>query len=154
MKTSRILIVEDDESIRELYRDVLEGEGYEVETCANGLEALLSLKGQEEPCLILLDMMMPIMNGREFMLEFEKREHTVIPVPVYLVSATAGRAEGQKMGCRGYLKKPFSVEALLTIVRSHCDLTGCKSIAKPPETITRVPYLKKLQAGEPLSAAP
>ena len=83
MSSPRILIVEDDASIRELYKEVLEGEGFEVESCVNGKEALLSLAGQEDPCLILLDMMMPIMDGREFMAEFEKKPHTIMPIAYF-----------------------------------------------------------------------
>jgi CheY-like chemotaxis protein len=120
MKNPRILIVEDDTDIRELCQILLVKAGYTVETCVNGLEALVALKKHEEPCLILLDMMMPIMNGREFMAAFTKKPHTVVPIPVYLVSATADKNDGKEMGCLGFLKKPFDCNALLTIVETHC----------------------------------
>lgn len=76
MMAHRIIIVEDDEDIRELCRDILEAAGFSVETCANGQEALLSLDAHSDPCLIFLHMLMPIMNGTEFMAEFAKRPHT------------------------------------------------------------------------------
>jgi CheY-like chemotaxis protein len=129
MKCPRILVVEDNEDIRNLCRDLLESEGFSVETCVNGKDALAALDGWQEPCLILLDMLMPIMGGKEFMTEFVKRAHTIVPIPVYLVSATAKKEDGQKMGCLGFLKKPFCIEALLSIVRSHCEVNGELKVA-------------------------
>lgn len=152
MNSPKILIVEDDESIRELYCQVLEGEGYEVETCVNGKEALLFLKHQEEPCLILLDMQMPIMDGREFMDAFKKRPHSIVPIPVYLVSATASSAEGKEMGCRGFMKKPFPIEALLTIARAHCEVNEFSGTVKPIAKLLDIPFLKKQQPPQPLTA--
>ena len=121
MKSPQILIVEDDDGIRDACREILEAEEFSVETCTNGKEALAILDAHPEPCLILLDMMMPIMNGREFMAAFAKRPHTIVPIPVYLVSASSGSSAGKEMGCLGYLKKPFNIEVLLLIVRTHCE---------------------------------
>ncbi|MBC7754086.1 MAG: response regulator [Moraxellaceae bacterium] len=120
MKNPRILIIEDDEDIRELCQILLIKAGFTVETCVNGLEALIALQKHDEPCLILLDMMMPIMNGREFMAAFTKKPHTIVPIPVYLVSATGDKNDGKEMGCLGFLKKPFDCDALLAIVDTHC----------------------------------
>ena len=120
MKCAPILIVEDDESLRFLCRTLLEAEGYAVDTAVNGEEALALLEKYQAPCLILLDMIMPIMNGKEFMTAFSKRPNTIVPIPVYLVSATANQSESKKMGCLGFLKKPFDIEVLLAIVRGHC----------------------------------
>ena len=125
MNQSPILIIEDDENIRLVCRELLESEGFEVDTCSNGKEALAFLERHQEPCLILLDMLMPIMNGREFMAGFTKRPHTIVPIPVYLVSATSNKNEGKEMGCMGFLKKPFNIDALLAIVRSHCEVNHC-----------------------------
>jgi CheY-like chemotaxis protein len=86
----------------------------------NGKEALQSLERHQEPCLIFLDMLMPVMGGREFMAEFSKRPLTIVPIPVYLVSATAQKKDGDEMGCLGFIKKPFNIEILLSIVKSHC----------------------------------
>lgn len=122
-KTIDVLIIEDDEDLSSLCRTLLEQEGFTVEVCVNGREALNFLDIYTETCLILLDMMMPIMNGREFMTEFAKRPYTIVPMPIYLVSATAGLEEGKEMGCLGFLKKPFNADALLAIVRNHCKIT-------------------------------
>ncbi len=114
MTCSRILLVEDDKNIRELFRELLESEGFVVDTCVNGHDAVAFLDHHQDPCLILLDMMMPIMNGREFMKEFTKRPHAIAiaPIPVVLVSASAN----------GFLKKPFDIDVLLAIVRTYCKV--------------------------------
>jgi len=63
-----VLVVEDDKDVRESMKDALELEGYQVKTAKNGLEGLAALKDSEKaPCLILLDILMPAMGGREFM---------------------------------------------------------------------------------------
>ena len=74
-------------------------------------------------------MVMPIMDGRQFMLEFEKKPHVIAPIPVYLVSATSVAREGREMGCCGFLKKPFSIEALLAIVHEHCRVNEISKVA-------------------------
>ncbi len=138
MKHPKILIVEDDDDIRATCREILEGEGFAVETCVNGKDAVAFLDGYQEPCLILLDMMMPIMNGREFMTAFSKRPHTIVPIPVYLVSAAAESRDGEEMGCFGFLKKPFNIDALLSIVRTHCTVNENKSTAEPKLMATKL----------------
>jgi CheY-like chemotaxis protein len=122
MSSTHIFVVEDDDAIRNLCVEVLEVEGFKVDAYANGKEAIAALEKHSEPCLILLDMMMPVMNGRDFMSAFAQRPHTLVPIPVYLVSASALEGEGKQMGCYGFLKKPFSIDALLAIVHSHCKI--------------------------------
>ena len=135
MAHAKILIVEDDDSIRALCRELLEGEGYAVGACSNGIEALAFLDAQAEPCLILLDMLMPMMGGVEFMGEFSKRPHTIVPIPVYLVSSNADSGAGKKLGCCGFLKKPFNCDALLAIVATHC-----KSDHEKPGKLRLLPH--------------
>jgi CheY-like chemotaxis protein len=149
MAHPRILIIEDDADIRELCRHLLEQDHFSVEACANGKEALAYLDIHQEPCLILLDMMMPVMNGKEFMTAFAKRPHTILPIPIYLVSASATAEEGKEMGCLGFIKKPFNCNALLTIVHSHCEENAVKikNLAPPPTKIIR----NKPSATQPMS---
>ncbi|MEO5970088.1 MAG: response regulator [Bdellovibrionia bacterium] len=75
MRCKSILVVEDEESIRENFQLLLELEGYSVFTASNGKESLRILKTIEKPCLILLDLLMPVMNGMEF-LEAKSQEDT------------------------------------------------------------------------------
>ncbi len=123
MNCPRILIVEDDEDIRDLCQELLEAEGFVVEACANGQEAIASLDRHQDPCLILLDMMMPIMNGREFMAEFVKRPLaiTIAPIPVFLVSATANSDDGKGIGSAAFSK---SLLILISCCPSHEPIAG------------------------------
>ena len=119
-RRSTIFLIEDDEGIRSTFKLCLEMEGYDVEAYEDGRAALARLHQVREPCLILLDFMMPVMNGMEFMLEFSKLPATVVPVPVYLCSASASLNQSHQMGCAGFLKKPVDLEVLLKIVRDYC----------------------------------
>src|SRR4051812_42751331 len=62
----RVLVVDDDPTIRDALHMILEAEGYHVETAANGAEALSCLREGQPPCLIVLDLMMPVLNGWQF----------------------------------------------------------------------------------------
>ena len=117
----KIIIIEDDKDIRETMQFALETEGYGVETYENGKLALERLHHKPEPCLILLDMMMPVMGGKKFMEEFKKLPATIVPIPVYLCSATACAADSSGMGCHGFIKKPVDFHVLLVIVEKYCE---------------------------------
>lgn len=110
-----ILIVEDDEQLREAVRDVLVDEGYKVAEASNGQEALAVLRSPDAPCVMLLDLMMPVMNGWQLMdaLALEP----IRPPPVIITSAMA---ENAPSGAAGILKKPYALERLLQLVESHC----------------------------------
>jgi two-component system chemotaxis response regulator CheY len=108
-----ILLVEDDYSVREALQDTLEFEGYEVTTAVNGQEGLSKLRNMSKPCLVLLDMMMPIMGGRDF-LDVVLADSLLAPIPVVVVSATAGEADTR--GAKAVLKKPVDLDLLLKMV--------------------------------------
>lgn len=121
MECPKIFIVEDDDSIREAFEALLKHEGFGVESFANGQEAIDRLRKAPEPCLVLLDMLMPLMNGEEFMNHFHTLPATILPIPVFLVSATSNKDESKRLGCTGFLKKPVDLGVLLTIVRKFCE---------------------------------
>jgi DNA-binding response OmpR family regulator len=114
----KVLIVDDDPEIRESLRDVLEIEGYDVGTAANGREALDRLDA-EVPALVLLDLMMPIMSGGELLSVLRKKD-ALAELPVVVLSAWP--AEAVKVGrwAQGFLKKPTRLEELLSIVEKFC----------------------------------
>ncbi len=114
--TKTILVVEDDQNIRDNLRDALELEGYKVLTAANGKDGLEKIKKMPAPSLVLLDMMMPVMNGREF-LDAVIADHTLAPIPVIIVSADID--EQKKMGSKAYMKKPVDLDLLLQIVEKY-----------------------------------
>ncbi|HZV00494.1 MAG TPA: response regulator [Planctomycetota bacterium] len=117
-----ILIVEDEAEVRETMRDVLADEGYSVAEASNGREALDWLREHSAPCLVLLDLMMPVMSGREF-LDAVKGDPSLRDVSVLVVSAMArdklARAVADS-NAKGYLTKPVQLATLLDAVAEHC----------------------------------
>lgn len=113
-----ILIIEDDQDIRETLQNMLLAEGYEVLTATNGKEGIELLKSNSQPRLVLLDMAMPVMNGMEF-LDILTNDTILAAIPVYIHSATANLVDIN--GARGLIRKPASYEAILRLVKSYCD---------------------------------
>lgn len=116
MKDS-ILVVEDGAVIRGLLRDLFESEGYAVQTASNGRAALELLQSGARPSLIFLDLMMPYMNGQEFLEALPTAVPHASATPVYVLSA--GR-ESVSVPVAGQLKKPVDIEDLLAIAARHC----------------------------------
>ena len=114
----QILIVEDNQPIRDTLRMMLEMEGYAVTTASNGREALDKLKEIERPCLILLDLMMPAMNGWEF-LEAQRADIHIATIPVLVTSA--GIEKDSISSIAGFLKKPLEMDTLLAFVKRFCS---------------------------------
>ena len=100
-----ILVVDDDADFREGMRAELERKGYQVEEAENGAAAL-ELATAKPPLLILLDLQMPVMNGRELMTRLRQQESTS-EVPVVVLSSFGYEWEAELMGAQGYLAKPF-----------------------------------------------
>jgi CheY-like chemotaxis protein len=116
MKT--ILVVEDTEDLRELFMEVLRREGYRVLGAENGREALDTLRSMvDEPCLVLLDMMMPVMDGQMFLNTLHETHHAAA-LPILVVSAAI--SEKGVPGATGFVKKPVVPEVLTTLVRQYC----------------------------------
>jgi CheY-like chemotaxis protein len=114
-----VLIVEDDDDIRMTLKDIIEDEGYPTATAANGQEALDELAHTERPpCLILLDLMMPVMNGSEF-LSALRADDMLAPIPVVVVSAWAGEAHVTP-GAQGFMRKPVDLSTLIEVIRRYC----------------------------------
>jgi CheY-like chemotaxis protein len=114
-----VLVVEDDRDTREMLASFLELEGYHVETATNGRQALDRLETGDRVCLILLDLMMPVMDGWEF-----RKRQTQIPalasIPVIVVSA-AGRDRIEQVSATEFLSKPVDMEQLLGRVAHYCE---------------------------------
>lgn len=117
MQRGPVLIVEDDKDILETLRQLLELEGYRVSTATNGKEAFERLANEEHPRLILLDLMMPVMNGWEFLAAKEKNE-AFSSIPVLVVSA--GGNVPVPASASGFIKKPVELDVLLDAVNKYC----------------------------------
>src|SRR5262249_13340445 len=117
--SGRILVVEDDVHIRESLRDVLEDEGYEVTTARNGKEGLEQLAEMNHPCVVLLDLMMPVMNGGEF-LKAVRADDIIASIPVIVVSAWPKEAARVADQAQSFVKKPVALEVLLEEIERFC----------------------------------
>ncbi len=110
-----ILLVDDDAGIQDLLKMTLEDEGYAVLVAGDGRDALEILKNTT-PALILLDYMMPRMNGAQFVQEAEKQDlRDAIPL-VLLTAANHAPARAQEVGTDGYIGKPFEIGELLQMI--------------------------------------
>jgi CheY-like chemotaxis protein len=112
-----VFIVEDDADTREMLEHFLEMEGYEVETAANGQQALERLAAGSRARVILLDLMMPVMDGWQFRREQAQRLD-IAEIPVIVVSA-AGRDRITEISADAYLSKPVDLDELLQCVHAH-----------------------------------
>ena len=121
MENRRVLIVEDDDEIRGALSEILVDEGYRVEQAENGRVALDRLRHEPAPELILLDLMMPVMNGWQFRAE-QMRDPELSRIPVVIISA-AGSASQQVVTLdepAAFLRKPIDLDKLLQTVSRYC----------------------------------
>jgi CheY-like chemotaxis protein len=116
--SKRILIVEDDEGIRETLRVMLEFENYPVSAASNGEEALRELEKIETPGLILLDLMMPVMNGWDFA-KMLAQNNKWSNIPIVVLTAFAEKIE-LVPNARVFLKKPIEFDVLMKLVKDYC----------------------------------
>ncbi len=105
---ARVLIVEDDVDIRETLHELLESAGYETSQAANGLEALAAAR-LEPPDLIVLDLMMPVMDGWQFR-SLQRSDPALASIPVIAISASG---PSSSIDADLYLEKPFALDRLV-----------------------------------------
>lgn len=119
MSHSTILLIEDDESIREITQELLESEGYSVASAANGQAALELLNSMDPlPCLILLDLMMPVMDGWQFM-EKKRLAPRLNAIPVVAFSAL----EERKISAArtdDVIRKPINPDVMIKVIKKYC----------------------------------
>jgi CheY-like chemotaxis protein len=116
-----VLVVEDDRDVRESVIEVLADHGYGALGAGNGAEGLQLLRSAApKPALVLLDLMMPVMDGRAFRAA-QQGDPRLDAVPVVILSAHATADQAAvELGAAGFLQKPVSLEALLATVRRFC----------------------------------
>jgi CheY-like chemotaxis protein len=118
-----VLIIEDDADLREMMAQLLLLEGFRAETAANGRDALRYLEQGDRPDVILLDLMMPIMDGWEFRRR-QVQDPDIAGVPVVVLSAL-DPARAADLGGTAFLKKPLDFDRLLELVRRFCARVDC-----------------------------
>jgi DNA-binding response OmpR family regulator len=113
-----VLIVEDDADLRDMMAQLLNLEGFNAATVSNGREALEYLHNSDRPDVILLDLMMPVMDGWEFRRR-QQADPTVSAVPVIVLSAL-DQSRAADVNADAFLKKPLDFDRLLALVRTYC----------------------------------
>ena len=119
-----ILIVDDDPDIRDALSQLLQDEGYDVAGAADGAAALAYLREAAagrgaRPCLILLDLMMPGMNGWEFRAE-QRRDPAIAGTPVVVITAGGSQMKASSIDAAGFLAKPIDIGELTRTIEAHC----------------------------------
>jgi CheY-like chemotaxis protein len=112
-----VLVVEDNRDVQEVLCMILEDQGYEVVAAANGAQALEKMQ-TIHPSVVLLDYMMPVMNGATFMHELQQRGLRQDLHVVLITASGAARRLGREMGADVALDKPFDLDRLLDVVAS------------------------------------
>jgi CheY-like chemotaxis protein len=123
---SNLLVVEDDWSIRESIHAILTDEGYEVRSAENGKEAFEFLQSSlmdkgKLPCLILLDLNMPVMTGEAFLV-LQKGHSELKHIPVAVFTAAGGKQKPDL--AEDFVRKPIDLEDLLSLVEKYCKKAG------------------------------
>ena len=129
MAEDKILIVDDEEHIRELIKFNLEQNGYKVISADNGIDALKIAK-TEKPQLILLDVMLPGMDGYDVCKEI-RRDHSISTTPIIMITAKGEELDkilGLELGADDYITKPFSIRELIARVKAILRRTTIKPI--------------------------
>ncbi len=114
-----VLVVEDNPDIREGLIALLQMEGFAVIAARHGQEALNMLRNGLRPCIIVMDLMMPVMNGFEFR-EAQLRDPLLSDIPVIACSGVSDPAHTARLRAKAFVQKPAEVSALVRLVRQHC----------------------------------
>lgn len=132
MSQDKILIVDDEEHIRELLRYNLKKEGYKIFCAENGKEALEIAK-EKKPTLILLDVMLPQMDGYDVCKEIRK-DNSISTTPIIMITAKGEELDkvlGLELGADDYITKPFSIRELIARIKAVLRRTLLKSTEEP-----------------------
>ena len=117
-QTRKILVVDDDPVIRDMMADILEFEGYSISISRNGLEALQLLRSDEE-YLVFLDILMPVMSGKELCALIETEPHMRERHIIILMSALDNLEEAATLDVDAILQKPFVVDDVIDILEPY-----------------------------------
>jgi len=118
-----VMIVEDDRDTREMLARFLELEGFDVREAANGQAALQALREDARTCVILLDLMMPVMNGWQFR-KAQSSDPALSKIPVVVVTAAGAREQIPAIDADAWLAKPVDFNRLLATIDPLCARTS------------------------------
>ena len=124
-----VLVVEDEPELQEVLRVALEGDGYTVAVVNNGRDALQHLRTTPTTCLIILDLLLPVLSGHRFRAA-QLRDRSLAWIPVIILSGGAEASrEARELGARAFVRKPANVDELRAAVRG----VGCLRARQGPE---------------------
>ena len=129
-----VLVVDDDAEVRDLLRVALSADGYHVAAVSNGRDALHHLRSQAETCIIVLDLILPVMDGAQFRrVQLQDRSLAWIPI-IVMSGADDAYRRARELGARHLLRKPLDLDD----VRRTLRLVGCcqarPRVAREPST--------------------
>lgn len=123
MAMQNILIVDDEPDLRETLKEIFEVSGFTAVTAGNGQEAFGLLEKGGAPCLVLLDLMMPVMNGWEFLNRLKSdRPQTFSRMPIIVMSAVADTTDVHRRYACEVMRKPLNIPHLLEMASRHCAI--------------------------------
>jgi CheY-like chemotaxis protein len=129
---SRVLVVDDDRPIREMLRFALESEGYDVLTLSDGTRVVETLAALTEPCVVLMDLMMPHMDGWAVCAMLERADPLLARHPLVVMSAGLLDGDSYPAPARVLLRKPFDLNHLLRLIASLTLATAAGACAAAP----------------------
>lgn len=118
LKSKTIFVIEDDPGISFVLSELLEGEGFKVQVAENGVVALELLQKHGVPSLILLDMIMPKMNGWEFAKEFTEKYDHLCPI-IAMTAAADAKQRAKDINAVDLIEKPFDFDQFLATIKKH-----------------------------------
>jgi CheY-like chemotaxis protein len=122
-RSCHVLVIDDDAGDRQLAERTLSARGYPVQVAANGIEALQRIEEGGAPHVVLLDLMMPLMDGAQFLTALRERGLRET-IRVVLLTGVVSRHVRTLLGVEGCLFKPYSVQDLVRTVEEHCPGTA------------------------------
>lgn len=133
-KPKSILVVDDDDAIRQMVETLLKEEGYQIESAANGEEAMRLVR-QKPFDLVVLDIMMPVMDGWEVASRMlcEDKTRNIPIIFLTALSSYTDQLKGWRMGCFDYITKPFDIGLFMMRVRAALEEPGAAAVAPRPD---------------------
>lgn len=126
-----VLVIEDEPSLRETLKDVLELYGYNVSEAQNGEEGLMAIRCEPAPDLVLLDLIMPLMSGRQFLMHLQA-DVSLQAIPVVVVSATSDTTG--MLGASAVFTKPPDLDTLMNAVQHFSCAPTYNDASRPRAT--------------------
>ncbi len=126
MALGKVLVVDDEESIREFFEIMLKREGYEVSAAANGAEALERVK-RERFDLVISDLQMPEMSGMELLVAAREADPELLMIMITAFGSTETAVEAMKLGAYDYVQKPFKIDEVKIIIRQAIEKRSLRS---------------------------